>query len=97
MCNYVYFRALYVVYAEYMLFIMHTQTLQYIFLCLTTLRTHITSHTLLYYILTNIYMNRSIIANKFVVFTHNYVEKKKNHEYLEQIHHYLYCVYIMIY
>ena len=45
MCNYFYFRTLH---AEHVLLVIHAQTLQYFFLCVTTLRTHITSHTLLY-------------------------------------------------
>ena len=36
MCNYFYFRTLY---AEVMLLVIHAQTLQYVFLCATTLRT----------------------------------------------------------
>ena len=54
MCNYIYFRTLY---AEHMLLVIHAQTLQYFLLCVTTLRTHITSHTLLYYILRNMHIN----------------------------------------
>ena len=53
MCNYFYFTTLH---AEHVLLVIHAQTLQY-FLCVTTLRTHITSHTLLYYILKNMYIN----------------------------------------
>ena len=38
MCNYFYFRTLY---AEDMLLVIHAQTLQYVFLCVTTLRKHV--------------------------------------------------------
>ena len=73
MWNYFHFRTLY---AEHVLLVIHAQTLQYFFLCVTTLRTHITSHTLLFYILKYMYINSSIIVGKFVVFTYNYVKKK---------------------
>ena len=68
MCNYFYFRT---VYTEHILLVIHAQTLQYFFVCNYTKN----SHTLLYYILKNMYINSLIIAGKFVVFVYNYVKK----------------------
>ena len=54
MSNYFYFRTLY---AEHVLLVIHAQTLQYVFFCVTTLRTHFISHTYLYYILKDMYIH----------------------------------------
>ena len=47
----------YMQYMQNTCYLLHILKHYNILLCLTTLRTHITSHTLLYYILKNMYMN----------------------------------------